>query len=79
MSFVNPDPIDRDSARIRTDLHAAPAGESAGRTPTRRSRASKPALFGSAARHMRASWREQVELQERLAVINRPWIADDAR
>jgi hypothetical protein len=75
MSFFNPDDVDRDWARVRADLLSAPATESAIESP----RSTKPAHFANILRRLRASWREQVGLQERIAINNRPWIAHKAR
>jgi hypothetical protein len=93
MNIFSPDPHDRDVARVRADLAAASARTdlSADLGPTKRrqrnrdgddtitfrpwSRSSRIARW---AHGLRAAWRDQVEAQERLAIINRPWIHENA-
>jgi hypothetical protein len=93
MNIFSPDPYDRDAARVRAELAAVSArtetSADRGRSQRRqRNRdvddtitfrpSSGPSRLARFARGLRTAWRDQVEAQERLAIINRPWIHDNA-
>ena len=77
MNTFSPDPEDRDAARVRAELLSAGAARSRdGRRDSTSAR--RPSLRSRFVRGLRAVWRDQVEAQERLDIINRPWIHDNA-
>lgn len=90
MNILSPDPYDRDTARARAELAAVSARADAQADQRRLQRgrrdrdrddtiAFRPSPWlARFARGLRAAWHEQVEAQERLAIINRPWIHENA-
>jgi hypothetical protein len=90
MNIFSPDPYDRDAARARAELAALSARADAQADQRRSQRGRRErghddtitfrpsSWLAHFARGLRAVWHEQVEAQERLAIINRPWIHEKA-
>jgi hypothetical protein len=67
MSIFKSEPEDRDLARVCADLRLAVTADSA----------AAPTGLRRILNALRDGWRSQVEAQERLAIINRPWLHDN--
>lgn len=93
MNIFSPDPHDRDVARVRAELAAVSAradvsADHGGSQHRQRNRdnvdtitfrpSSRPSRLARWARGLRTAWHDQVEAQERLAIINRPWTHENA-